>query len=75
MHQVLIPAPVEKALQRIRNRADRDRLISAIETLASDPRPPGCIKLKGFEDLYRVRNRQLADRLPDPRQGIDRRGC
>lgn len=55
MYQILIPAPVEKALQRIRNLAERERLISEIEGLANNPRPNGYKKLKGFEDLYRVR--------------------
>ena len=55
MYQILIPAPVEKALQRMRNRAERERLISEIEELANNPRPNGCKKLKGYEDLYRVR--------------------
>lgn len=54
MHQITIPAPVEKVLQRIRDRALRDNLIREIESLASNPRPPGCKKLKGH-DLYRVR--------------------
>ena len=37
-------------------RADIARLFSAIESLGSDPRPPGCAKLK-IKDLgeYRVR--------------------
>lgn len=36
--------------------ADRARIFGALESLASDPRPPGCAKLK-IKDLgeYRVR--------------------
>ncbi len=31
------------------------RIISRIETLASNPRPPGCVKLQGADDLWRIR--------------------
>jgi mRNA interferase RelE/StbE len=31
------------------------RIISRIEGLASNPRPPGCVKLQGADDLWRVR--------------------
>lgn len=55
MYQIVIPSPVEKVLQRIRDKALRDRLIQSIETLSDDPRPSGCKKLTGHTDLYRVR--------------------
>jgi len=31
------------------------RIVAAIETLESDPRPPGCKKLVGSDHTYRVR--------------------
>ena len=31
------------------------RIISRVEALASTPRPPGCMKLKGAADLWRIR--------------------
>ena len=31
------------------------RLMTKIEGLATDPRPPGCKKLRGYKDLWRVR--------------------
>ena len=31
------------------------RVISKIEAMAGDPRPPGCKKLKGSPDLWRIR--------------------
>jgi mRNA interferase RelE/StbE len=31
------------------------RVIAKAEALAHEPRPPGCKKLKGIDDLYRVR--------------------
>jgi len=34
---------------------DRLRIIKRIQNLSSDPRPPGCEKLSGHDDKYRVR--------------------
>ncbi|MFQ5993260.1 MAG: type II toxin-antitoxin system RelE/ParE family toxin [Nitrospiraceae bacterium] len=31
------------------------RIILRIEALASNPRPPGCVKLQGAADLWRIR--------------------
>jgi mRNA interferase RelE/StbE len=31
------------------------RIISRIEALASSPRPPGCVKLRGADNLWRIR--------------------
>ena len=36
-------------------RKQQMRIASKIDALASDPRPPGCVKLKGSEDIYRIR--------------------
>jgi len=36
-------------------RADLERIIAKIESLADDPRPHGVRKLSGEDDLYRVR--------------------
>jgi mRNA interferase RelE/StbE len=35
--------------------ADRKRVLSAIESLADDPRPSGCAKMSGFRDIWRIR--------------------
>jgi mRNA interferase RelE/StbE len=34
---------------------DRLRIVKRIQDLSSDPRPPGCEKLSGHDDKYRVR--------------------
>jgi mRNA interferase RelE/StbE len=34
---------------------DRLRIIQRIKDLSTDPRPPGCEKLSGHDDKYRVR--------------------
>ncbi len=31
------------------------RIISRIETLGSNPRPPGCVMLQGADDVWRIR--------------------
>ena len=52
---LIIRASAEKELARSGSNADRRRLITKIYALAADPRPPGCEKLSGIRDLYRVR--------------------
>jgi len=32
-----------------------NRIFPKIEALAQNPRPPGCRKLRGFENLWRIR--------------------
>ncbi len=34
---------------------DRLRILAAVEALMSDPFPPGCTKLSGSEQSYRIR--------------------
>lgn len=36
-------------------RQEQQRVRAAIDLLAENPRPPGCTKLTGEEDAYRVR--------------------
>jgi len=43
-----------KALGRL-ERVDQRRVQAAIELLADEPRPPGCVKLSGEESVFRVR--------------------
>jgi len=31
------------------------RIITRVEALASNPRPPGCVKLQGADNLWRIR--------------------
>lgn len=33
----------------------RGRVVRAVERLKDEPRPLGCVKLKGFRDEYRIR--------------------
>lgn len=43
-----------KDLRRIAS-TDVPRIIAAAEALATDPFPPGCVKLSGSERSYRIR--------------------
>ena len=52
--QVILLREPKKILARVP--ADlRRRLLAALHGLAADPRPVGCKRLKGYEELYRVR--------------------
>ena len=48
-----VPAAVRQ-LESI-TRKQQVRIASKIDALASDPRPAGCMKLKGSGDIYRIR--------------------
>ena len=54
-YRLSIKRSAVKELEAIAQKADLQRLVARIEALASDPRPPGCEKLAGHSDRYRVR--------------------
>jgi mRNA interferase RelE/StbE len=54
MYRVLLERSAEKDLTRLAAQI-HDRIISAIQTLAHDPRPPGCRKLAGSKNDWRIR--------------------
>jgi len=53
-YQVLLTTSAEKELKRL-PRQMVARIISRLEHLATDPRPPGCKKLKGGDREWRIR--------------------
>jgi len=54
MYRVLLERAAEKTLRRLS--ADiHARIITAIQGLANNPRPPGCRKLTGSENDWRIR--------------------
>ena len=54
MYRVFLARSAEKDLGRLS--ADvHDRVIAAIQRLARNPRPPGCRKLVGADDDWRIR--------------------
>lgn len=52
--RVRIERKAQKSLKKIPD-PYRSNFIGAIDDLSSDPRPEGCVKLKGASDLWRVR--------------------
>ncbi len=53
-YQVIIPRPVQKQMDSLPS-SIRKRVIEHILRLKEDPRPPGSVKLKGYENEYRIR--------------------
>ncbi len=45
----------KKFLDALRDGKLTGRFGRAIESLAENPRPPGCLKMQGNEELYRIR--------------------
>ncbi|MGA8753074.1 type II toxin-antitoxin system RelE family toxin [Candidatus Deferrimicrobium sp.] len=53
-YKLLIKPSAAKEIE-LAPKKDRLRIIKRIQDLSSDPRPPGCEKLSGHDDKYRVR--------------------
>ncbi|MBA2461511.1 MAG: type II toxin-antitoxin system RelE/ParE family toxin [Actinobacteria bacterium] len=53
MHEVQLHPEAVRAFRRLRGRV-RDRIQSAIDDLAAEPRPHGAVKLAGRDD-FRIR--------------------
>jgi mRNA interferase RelE/StbE len=56
MYSVIITSRAERELKRL-DRPVKNRILSAALSLANDPRPPGCLKVKTSEGLWRIRVR------------------
>jgi mRNA interferase RelE/StbE len=54
MFKVSITSSAERDLKRL-DRPIKNRIVSAILALASDPRPYGCLKVKSEEGVWRIR--------------------
>jgi mRNA interferase RelE/StbE len=54
MYRVLLERSAERDLSRLTPEI-QDRIIPAIQSLAANPRPPGCRKLAGGKDDWRIR--------------------
>jgi len=54
MFNVTITSSAERDLKRL-DRQVKNRIVSAILELASDPRPHGCLKVKSEEGVWRIR--------------------
>lgn len=54
MYEVVITTHAEREVRRL-DRQVKNRTLSAALALADNPRPPGCIKIKGEENRWRIR--------------------
>ena len=54
-YSVLIEKDALKVIESLRA-ADRSRIVKKIDSLAENPRPFGYLKLKGNNELFRVRS-------------------
>ena len=54
-YRVFIKPSAAKELEAVDPKKDRQRIVAGIRSLAEDPRPPGCEKLVGADDQYRIR--------------------
>ncbi|MCB0097610.1 MAG: type II toxin-antitoxin system RelE/ParE family toxin [Caldilineaceae bacterium] len=52
--KILVQKRPEMALRRL-PRDLQQRLYKAMHSLEQDPRPPNCMKLVGYAELYRIR--------------------
>lgn len=53
-YRLLIKPSARKELVAVATKKDRQRIVRLIQSLAEEPRPPGCQKLSGY-DRYRIR--------------------
>ena len=53
-YEIILPHAAQQALDKI-PRNDRRRILDALEELRGEPRPAGCVKLEGEDDLWRIR--------------------
>ena len=54
-YRLLIKRSAARELAGVDSKPDRQRVVARIRALSMDPRPPGCEKLSGHADRYRVR--------------------
>ena len=53
-YKIQITATAERQLKRL-SKTDQRRVVNVVAGLTDNPRPRGCRKLRGYDDVYRVR--------------------
>jgi mRNA interferase RelE/StbE len=53
-YRIEVSATAERQIRKL-PRADQLRVVRVIGALSTDPHPPGCRKLSGHDDVFRVR--------------------
>jgi mRNA interferase RelE/StbE len=71
-YSITFARSARKELEKLPER-ELKRIFSKIESLAKDPRPEGCRKLTGEEDLWRIRvgNYRVIYAINDPNHNVD----
>jgi mRNA interferase RelE/StbE len=71
-YEITFARSARKELERLGGPLRR-RIFERIDRLASDPRPPGCRKLKGAGDLWRIRigDHRVIYAVDDARRSVD----
>lgn len=71
-YRVEVASSAARELQRLPNQA-QGRIVAAINGLAENPRPRGVEKLRGYQDLFRIRVGQyrVVYRVADPDHLVD----
>ena len=57
-YRLLIKPSAAKEIEAIGVKRDRQRIVGRIQSLATEPRPPGCEQLAGPSGAFRVRQGQ-----------------
>jgi len=53
-YSIEVSATAERQIKKL-NAKDQHRVINVLKNLGVEPRPRGCRKLQGYDDIYRVR--------------------
>ena len=72
-YSVRIKTSAIKEIEAISPKRERQRIVRRIQALEGDPRPPGCQKLAGSEERYRVRQGRyrIVYKVDDAEQLVD----
>jgi mRNA interferase RelE/StbE len=54
-YSLRIKSSAAKEIENVGQKKDRQRIVADIQSLADNPRPPGCEKLVGVHERYRIR--------------------
>jgi mRNA interferase RelE/StbE len=71
MYRVIITSHAERELRRL-DRSTKNRVLPVALALANDPRPHGCLKVKGENQLWRIRvgDWRIGYRIDDPSETV-----
>ncbi len=53
-YRIEVSATAEKQIRKL-SREDQVRVLRAIQPLATEPMPPGSRKIRGYDDVFRIR--------------------